>query len=158
MNDGPENPRAEVEAAIPHRDPFLFVDRIVEADAESLTSEWRVPPEADWFRGHYPGQPIVPGVLISEHVFQSAAVLISRQLGGLDEAAGVPVLSRIENARFRRMVRPGETLRTRVKVEERVGPAWILSADVRVETSNVLRLRCVLTIAPTAAGEAGRGE
>ncbi len=139
--------RADVEAAIPHRDPFLFVDRIVEEDEDSLTAEWCVPADADWFRGHYPGQPILPGVLISEHVFQAAAVLVSHHLGGLDANGGVPVLSRIESARFRRMVEPGATLRTRVQVEERVGAAWFMSGYVRCDGKKVLQIRYALTIA-----------
>ena len=53
--------RAEIEAAIPHRDPFLFLDTIVEHMDDGLTASWRVPADADWFRGHYPGQPVTPG-------------------------------------------------------------------------------------------------
>ncbi|MEW6072055.1 MAG: 3-hydroxyacyl-ACP dehydratase FabZ family protein [Planctomycetota bacterium] len=146
--NAPRQSRAEVEAAIPHRDPFLFVDRIVEETEDSVTTEWDVPAGADWFRGHYPGRPILPGVLISEHVFQSAAILVSRRAGGLDTVSAVPVLSRIESARFRRLVRPGETLRTRVTLEERVGPAWFLTGDVRCAGASVLRIRCALAAAP----------
>ena len=69
--------RAEIEAAIPHREPFLFLDRIVERSVEGLVSSWRVPADASWFEGHYPGEPVTPGGIISEHVFQSAAVFVS---------------------------------------------------------------------------------
>ncbi len=154
MSEPGSDPRAEVKAAIPHRDPFLFVDRVVEREEDSLTAEWRVPPDADWFRGHYPGHPVLPGVLISEHVFQTAAILVSDLAGGLRPEDGLPVLTRIESARFRRMVRPGETLRTRVKLEERVGPAWFLSGDVRCDGKSVLRIRYALTRAADETGGA----
>lgn len=154
MNQPPPDARAEIEAAIPHRPPFLFVDRIVECGEEELVAEWTPPADAAWFAGHYPGDPIVPGVILSEHVFQSAAVLVSRRLGGLEADDLVPVLTKIEEARFRRIVRPEETLTTRVKVVERVGPAWYMSGDVRCGGKNVLRIKYAMTNAPRASGGA----
>jgi len=137
--------RRAIEAAIPHRDPFLFVDRIVERGDAHLISTWRVPPDGAWFRGHYPTQPILPGVLICEHVFQTAALLVSHALGGFHEADGVPVLTKIEMARFRRVVRPGDTLSTRVDVEERLGPAWYLSGRVTSDGAKITQVRFVLS-------------
>ena len=89
------NARAEIEAAIPHRDPFLFVDRILDRTATTLLSEWTIPEDAAWFRGHYPGEPVMPGVLLSEHVFQTAAVLVSETLGGFSPEDGIPVLANL---------------------------------------------------------------
>jgi len=139
--------RAAIEAAIPHRDPFLFLDRIDALGNGSIEATWTVPADADWFRGHYPDEPILPGVLISEHVFQAAAVLLS--VGGGGSEAGsehvVPVLVRIESARYRRMVRPGETLETTVTLEEQVGPAWFLEGRVTCGGEKVLQIRFALT-------------
>lgn len=146
--------RRAIEAAIPHRDPFLFVDRVVEEGDRHLVSSWRVPPDGSWFRGHYPGQPILPGALLSEHVFQTAALHVSHALGGLSAADGVPVLTKIEQARFRRVVRPGDTLSTRVDVDERVGPAWYFSGRVSLDGKKVAHLRFVLT-ATEAMARAG---
>ena len=67
--------RDEIHAAIPHRDPFLFVDRIVERGEGRLVTEWTVPADADFLRGHYPDRPLVPGVLICESAFQAGAIL-----------------------------------------------------------------------------------
>lgn len=137
--------REAIEAAIPHRAPFLLLDRVVERDGRGLTATWRVPLAAEWFRGHYPGQPVLPGALACEHVFQAAAVFISGELGGLSGEDGVPVLARIDSARFRRMVRPGEELTTVVRLEERVGPAWVLTGNVRCGAERVLQVRFVLS-------------
>jgi 3-hydroxyacyl-[acyl-carrier-protein] dehydratase len=137
--------REAIEAAIPHRAPFLFLDRIVEDADGWIVAEWTVPADGAWFAGHFPGQPVTPGVLIAEHAFQAAAVLISRALGGFRASDGVPVLTRISDARYRRRVEPGETLSTRVDVEERVGPAWYLKARVSCGDAKVATLRFVLT-------------
>jgi 3-hydroxyacyl-[acyl-carrier-protein] dehydratase len=141
--------RAAIEAAIPHREPFLFLDRIVEHGEHGLSAEWVVPAEASWFRGHYPGNPVLPGAILCEHVFQAAAVFVSQRLGGFSAADGVPVLTRIEGARFRRMVRPGERLITGVELVERLGPAWYMLGRTRRGAELVAEVRFVL--AATAA-------
>ena len=153
------DPRAEIEAVIPHRDPFLFVDRIVTREAQAIECAWTVPTDADFFRGHYPGQPVTPGVILSEHTFQCAAVLIAHALPGtpgFSPEEGVPVLTKIESARFKRMVLPGETVTTRVQVAERLGPAWYLSAKVTCAGATVLNIRFVLS-ATAAMQRAGEG-
>ncbi len=147
--------RAAIEAAIPHREPFLLLDAVVERSDRGLTATWRVPASADWFRGHYPGLPVLPGALACEHVFQAAAVLVSGEHGGLSPGDGVPVLTRIESARFRRMVRPGEELITAVRLEERVGPVWVLSGSVRCGTERVLQVRFLLSATGALARAAG---
>jgi len=140
--------RAEIEALIPHRDPFLFVDRIVERAAERIVTEWDVPVDLPAFRGHYPGHPVLPGVLISEFVFQSAACLFASGGAPTVESGAVPVLTKIEDARFRRVVRPGEQLRAEVEVVERVGPARFCQAKVTCGAETVLRVR--FTVAQAA--------
>ena len=137
--------REAIRDAIPHRDPFLFLDRVVDETETSLVAEWTVPADAPWFAGHYPGEPVMPGVLITEHALQAAAVLISLRLGGFDEKDGVPVLTKLSDARFRRVVRPGETLVTHVRVDERVGPAWYMRAQVSAGEDTVLKLGFVLS-------------
>lgn len=149
-----QDPRAEILAAIPHRDPFLLVDRIVESGEGWILTRWRVAPEAEWLRGHYPGFAVTPGVLLCEHAVQSGALLVSRALGGFRPEDGVPVLVRLSEARFRRMVRPGETVETRVSLEQRVGPAWFLSAALRVEGAKCATLSFVLSAAARLADSA----
>lgn len=109
--------------AIPHRPPFLFIDEIVEENEESLTAKRYVPETEEFFKGHYPGNPIMPGVLISEAVFQAGAVFLSRLMAKDIEAEPdlVPVLTKIADARFKSIVRPGDTLLITVKYKEKMG-------------------------------------
>jgi len=141
-----------IRAAIPHREPFLFVDAIVEEGPDVLRTRWTVPPEADFLRGHYPGKPLVPGVLLCESAFQAGAILCARDT----EAAGpdvVPVLTRIGEARFKRMVGPGATVECEVRLDQRVGPARYLTARLSVGGKAVLRVE--FTVAVTSADPAG---
>jgi 3-hydroxyacyl-[acyl-carrier-protein] dehydratase len=140
--------RAAIEALIPHRAPFLFVDRIGDRGADRIVCEWDVPSDLAAFRGHYPGHPVLPGVLISEFAFQSAACLFASGEDPTVHARAVPVLVRIEDARFRRIVRPGETLRAEIEVVERIGPARYCKGVVTCAGETVLRLR--FTVAETA--------
>jgi 3-hydroxyacyl-[acyl-carrier-protein] dehydratase len=137
-----------IRARIPHRPPFLFVDRAVALEDDGITTEWDVQPDAPFFEGHYPDNPIVPGVLLSEFVFQSAALFMS---GLMEGEEGVPVLTKIEDARFRSMVTPGETLRAEVTLTERLGPACYMKAKVTSEGRSVLRIAFVVALAPTEA-------
>ena len=147
--------RRAIEALLPHRDPFLFLDAFERTGDAELVCRWTVPVAADWFRGHYPGEPVLPGVLICEHGLQGAAVLVALLLGGFAAADGVPVVTRIENARFRRIVKPGEALETRVQLIERIGPAFRLSANVRCAGARVAELACILTAAGALARATG---
>lgn len=141
-----------IRAAIPHREPFLFVDEIVERGPDLLRTRWRVPPEADFLRGHYPGRPLVPGVILCESAFQAGAILCAGEMHDAPPGA-VPVLTRIGEARFKRMVAPGETVEIEVRLEQRVGPARWLSAKLSVDGATVLRVG--FTLAVTAADTAG---
>jgi len=143
--------RQRVEALLPHRPPFLFVDRIVEVGEAWISTEWHVPVDLPAFTGHYPGNPILPGVLITEHCFQSAALLIYSTGGDSDFAEGVPVLTKIEDARFRSMVLPDTLLSTRVQLDESLANARYMSAVVRAGERTILRIKFVLALAAETA-------
>jgi 3-hydroxyacyl-[acyl-carrier-protein] dehydratase len=104
-----------IKALIPHRPPFLLVDRILEVDpGKRIIGEKDVSLERDEFlRGHFPEYPVMPGVLIVEALAQTGAVLVLQDPA---LAGKIPFFARIDNCRFRQQVRPGDTLRLEVEV------------------------------------------
>ena len=130
---------SDVLAGLPHRPPFLFVDRIVEQSEKRIVTEWDVRADLPAFAGHFPGDPVLPGVLLAEFCFQSAALLFA---GGA--AGALPVLTRIEDARYKKVVRPGETLRAEVDLVERLSNARWCKAHVRSGDASVLRIGFVV--------------
>ncbi len=123
----------EILQAIPHRPPFLFVDEVVEQTEESLTAKRHVSESEPFFEGHYPGNPIMPGVLISEAVFQTGAIFLTRMLAEELEAEPdmVPVLTKISDARFKSIVRPGDDLFITVTLKEKMGRFIFMNGAVK---------------------------
>ncbi len=133
---------------IPHRAPFLFVDELVAEDETSITTKWTPAGDADFFRGHYPGNPLVPGVLLMEFVFQSAALWFAgRAAAGDDNLEGtMPVLTRVGGGRFKRMVGPNETVTAELTLTEALGPARFMKAKVKNE-EGALVIACDFAVA-----------
>lgn len=134
----------EILALIPHRPPFLWVDRIVSRGPERIETEKLITADLDLFRGHYPAHPLMPGVLLCEAIFQSGALLIAAAQP--EGRGGMPVLTRINNAKFKREVHPGDLVAITVTVQEKVGPAWFMSGKLAVggKTSVTVEFACAL--------------
>jgi len=113
--------------AIPHRPPFLFVDKIVELTETKIRTTKEISPEEPFFKGHYPGNPIMPGVLICESIFQTGAILLSHIIGATGD--GTPVLTRISNAKFKNIVKPGDLLELQAELVETVSNAFFLKGS-----------------------------
>lgn len=130
----------EVLQLIPHRPPFLFVDEIVAESSESLIACRTLRPDEDFFKGHYPGAPITPGVLLCEAVFQTGALFLARQVQatGANTLNGVPLLAKISDVRFRNPVFPGETITIEVKKKEAVAGFTLMSGAVKSGDKRVL--------------------
>src|SRR6267142_146099 len=107
----------EIRAILPHRFPFLLVDRIIEMEPERIVGIKNVTFNEPFFMGHFPEFPVMPGVLIVEAMAQAAGVLVLKQIE--DRENKLVLLVAIENARFRKPVVPGDTLRMEMKVIKR---------------------------------------
>ncbi len=123
--------------AIPHRYPMLMLDRMVDVIPDvSAVGIKNVTANEPFFQGHFPGHPVMPGVLIIESMAQTAAVLVVQSLG--PQAAGkVVYFMTIESAKFRRPVQPGDQLRIHVTRERRRGNVWKFSGVARVDGVSV---------------------
>jgi 3-hydroxyacyl-[acyl-carrier-protein] dehydratase len=145
----------EIFSKIPHRPPFLWVDRIIESGPEFIVAEKKIPEDLELFNGHYPGNPLLPGVLICEAIFQTGALLLAEMLEkdkNAEQIPGeknkkVPVLTKIRDARFKRPVRPGETIRLQVRLVDRLSSVCILkgSAEVDGKVAVKTEFSCALT-------------
>lgn len=114
-----------IKELLPHREPFLMIDEVLECTPhESVTAVKHVQPDEPHFDGHFPGNPVMPGVLIIEAMAQAGGVLSHVSNGDL-EPKPLYMLARVEDARFRRPVVPGERLVLEVRAEKvRRGMWW----------------------------------
>src|SRR4030043_1359255 len=133
---------------IPHRPPFLFVKRIVEQIGTKIRTAKDIRPDEPVFAGHYPGQPIMPGALICESIFQTGAILLSKMMGGM--GGGIPVLTRINNAKFKNIVRPGSTLDIEAELVEKVSNAYFMKGKPSVGGKTSVTVEFTVTLAKEA--------
>ena len=142
-------------AAIPHRPPFLMVDEIVEQSDSRIVCTKLFTGTEDFFKGHYPDFPLVPGVLLCEAAMQCGAIMLSQFVTGDNKK--IPVATRMNDVRFKRMVRPGETIRMEVELVERLADAFFLKAKVTVENQVAVRFEFACTLAEPLAGAESSG-
>lgn len=135
--------RDEIQQAIPHRDPFLWLDEVTEISDTRIVASKHLPESLDLFRGHYPHFPILPGVIQCEAAFQAGAVLISRILPTGSDVA--PVVTRLNNVQFRSMVRPKQTIELEVEITERLQNTFFLKGKVTCEGKVTCRLEFACT-------------
>lgn len=142
---------ARIMKAIPHRYPFLMIDRVVDVVCDtSAVGIKNVSVNESFFAGHFPNHPVMPGVLIIESMAQTAAVLVVETLG--PEAAGkVVYFMSIEAAKFRRPVVPGDQLRIHVTKERNRGNVWKFNAVARVDGISVAEATYAAMIMDRAA-------
>ena len=141
----------EIKSCIPHRDPFLWLDEVTEISDTHIVARKVLPNSLPVFQGHYPNFPIFPGVLQCEACFQAAAVLISRLVPTGTDA--VPVVTRLNNVQFRKMIRPGETIELHVELTTRLANAFYLKGKVTVfdKVTNATKVTARLEFVCSAA-------
>ncbi len=136
---------------LPHRPPFLFVDEVLAlAPGELARARWHVDPGAAFFSGHFPGNPILPGVIIVEALAQTGALAALAEPGSAGKLA---LFAGIERARFRRVVRPGDELVLEARLTRRRGPLGEGEATARV--GDELACETTLKFALVNAASAG---
>lgn len=143
-------PDESITALIPHRPPFLWVDRILECDQRRIITEKMIPTDLDVFTGHYPEHPIMPGVLLCEALFQSGALLMAKilQADKSENSKMIPVLARIGGARFKRSVYPGNTIVMEVQLTETMSSACFFTGKLRVDGKLALDVDFSCTLQP----------
>lgn len=122
---------------IPQREPFLFVDSILALRENSITTKYKVRGDEDFFKGHFPGRPIMPGVLLQEALFQSSAALLSTRA---NKSPGLGVVTRVNQAKFKNMVVPGDELIMDVDIQEEIANAIFCKGKISVANKVVLVL------------------
>jgi 3-hydroxyacyl-[acyl-carrier-protein] dehydratase len=116
---------------IPHRPPFLMIDRVTDVTpGTSAVGIKDVRPDDDYFKGHFPGHPIMPGVLIIEAMAQTAAVLVVETMG--KETGNLVYFMSVDHARFRKPVFPGDELLLHVEALQSRGRVWKFKGEARV--------------------------
>jgi 3-hydroxyacyl-[acyl-carrier-protein] dehydratase len=125
----------EVLAAIPQRPPFLFVDKIISKEGNSITTQRILREDEYFFQGHFPGNPIMPGVLLCEACFQTGAILM-----GAGNQPALGVVTRIKDTKFKNFARPGDTLVITVTLDDKIDNAFYMSGTIRVGEKIILKI------------------
>ncbi len=133
-----------VQAAIPHRSPMLLVDEIVSQSEHEIHCR-KAFGESEFFtQGHFPDFPLVPGVILCECALQSGAILLASKT---PQSGVVPVATRLDGVKFKKMVRPGDTIDIYVTLNDVISTAYFLSGKVMVQGKLAARLDFACTVA-----------
>lgn len=150
----PQYTRQTILDLIPHRPPFLFVDEIRELSGEKAVTAYRFKEDEFFFQGHYPDHPIVPGVILCESAMQAGAVYLASLFGGEipqdPDHTGkklVPVVGRLDEVKFKKIVRPGDEIQCEVLLREKMARAYFLNARITSGGELVARFKFACTYA-----------
>lgn len=137
----------QIEAAIPHRLPMRLLDEIVSQDEKRIVCRKTFSADDFFVQGHFPEFPIVPGVIQCECCLQAGAILLSQFTPNEDGI--VPVATRMDNVKFKQMVRPGDTVEVDVTLNERMGTAYFLTGKVLLAGKVAARLDFACSVTKT---------
>jgi len=156
--------RAQVETLLPHRPPFLLIDEVDELEPGVSCVALRTLRDDDfWFAGHFPGNPLMPGVLIVEALAQTATVAAASAAMGGDSAGGsmagkIGLFAGIDKVRFKRIVKPGDTMRLEAEIIAVHGPVGRAKVKATVDGQLACRGELMFAIVDASAIEAGEAK
>lgn len=136
---------SEIEQRIPHRPPMRLLDEIVSQDESTIVCRKTFHEDDFFVQGHFPDYPIVPGVIQCECCLQAGAILLSGQTPS--EGNFVPVATRMDSVKFKRMVRPGDTVEIHVTLNEKLSNAFFLTGKMTLGGKLTARLDFACSIA-----------
>jgi beta-hydroxyacyl-ACP dehydratase FabZ len=136
-----------IERLLPHRFPFLLIDRVVELSGEKVVALKNVTINEPFFAGHFPGHPIMPGVLIVEAMAQAGAVLAMSESDRKPEELVIYFMA-LDQVKFRKPVVPGDQLRLEVEPLRKGGAIWKMKGRAHVDGQVVTEAQFLATIAP----------
>lgn len=140
---------------LPHRYPFLLVDRVLSCEpGKDIVAVKNVTINEPFFQGHFPHHPVMPGVLIIEALAQAAAILSFMTMGAKADADSVYYFAGIDNARFKKPVSAGDTLRLTVTLKRHMRSIWKFSAQAQVGDSLVAEADLLCTVRSLKDGSA----
>lgn len=140
-----------IEDAIPHRPPMRLLDEIVEESPGRIVCRKTFRHDEFFVQGHFPGYPLVPGVVLCECCMQAGAIVLS---GQTSQPARVPVATRIDNVKFKRMVRPGDTVDVEATLNDSLGTAYYLTGKITIGGKLAARLDFACSVVdPDQGGE-----
>ena len=142
----------EIQKLLPHRYPFLFIDRVIEVTEEQVIAIKNVTINEPFFAGHFPGHPVMPGVLIVEAMAQAGGILAMRTMK-VDPASTVMYFMALDKVKFRKPVVPGDQLRLEVAPLRKGGAIWKMKGRALVEGQVVCEAEFLASM--IAKGEAG---
>ncbi len=130
---------------IPQREPFLFIEAIVEQGPDSITTSKKLTGDEDFFRGHFPGAPVFPGVLMCEAVFQTGALLMSLRGQGAQKNKKA-LVTRIGGAKFKNMAKPGDLLLITVDFVEMLANAAFMKGKITAGGRTIMTIEFAATL------------
>jgi 3-hydroxyacyl-[acyl-carrier-protein] dehydratase len=145
-----------IERILPHRYPFLLVDRVDEIGDDKIVARKLVSRNEPHFNGHFPGHPVMPGVLIIEALAQAGALLAAHTVG-FDPAKQVIYFMAIDKARFRKPVVPGDLLTLEVVPLRKGGAIWKMRGEAKVDGTVVAEAELLASIQPLQPAAAPEG-
>lgn len=138
--------RTAVQTFLPHRDPMLFIDRVIGADETTIRAETHVNPDWEIFKGHFPDMPIMPGVLLIETAAQAGALIVCLQ-GGLKPESFI-AFTGVEEAKFRHAVKPGDMMSIQAEILRHRSGYYKFQGHIDVNGERALDVKFAATQMP----------